>query len=77
VFEAQFRMRLVTSTGRTLLDLPVMASSGTGTRGVFDVSAAFDVSAVTAATVTVFDPSAKDGTPLDVVDIPVVLLPSL
>jgi hypothetical protein len=77
VFEAQFRMRLVTATGRTLFDLPVMASSGTGTRGVFDVSAPFEVSTVTPATLTVFDPSAKDGSPLDVVDIPVVLLPSL
>lgn len=37
-FEAVFRLRLTDAAGRTAADVKVTASSGTGTRGTFDVT---------------------------------------
>ncbi|HET6792807.1 MAG TPA: Gmad2 immunoglobulin-like domain-containing protein [Acidimicrobiales bacterium] len=73
VFEAAFRARLIDSHGRTVVDLPVRATSGTGTRGTFDVSLHYPAAAVGPATLEVFDLSAKDGSTLELVAIPLVL----
>lgn len=46
VFEAQFAVRIVDGSGVQVVDSPVMATSGTGTRGTFDVT--FDLPAESA-----------------------------
>ena len=72
VFEAAFRVELTDRTRRVIGSWPVQATSGTGTRGTFDVSIPFS-GAVGAATLSVFDLSAKDGSRQDLVSIPVQL----
>ena len=73
VFEAQFRMALLGSTGRTLVDSPVKASCGTGCRGSFDLTLTYDVSKSQWGTLRVWDPSEKDGSPQYVREYPVYL----
>lgn len=41
VFEAQFSLRVTGADGRTLVEQPVVATSGTGTRGTFDTTLRF------------------------------------
>ena len=43
VFEAVFRINVVNWDGRIFADQMVMATSGTGTRGTFDVTIPFTV----------------------------------
>jgi germination protein M len=76
VFEAQFRVELTDAAGRVLADQPVHASSGTGTRGTFHTSVAFPTGTSGPATFTVFDLSPKDGSRVDVVQIPLELVAS-
>ena len=73
VFEAQFQAELTDSAGRVIATQNIHASAGTGTRGTFDTTIAFPVSASGPATLTVFDTSAKDGSRIDVVTIPLNL----
>ena len=73
VFEATFRVQLVDSTGRVVVDRSVHATSGTGTRGTFAVSLPFPSSAAGPATLKAFDLSPRDGSPQDVVAIPLVM----
>jgi hypothetical protein len=75
VFEASFRFRLVDAAGRSLADGQVMASCGTGCLGTYGVQVPFSVTTSTAARLQVFDPSEVDGSPENVVDYPVTLLP--
>lgn len=72
VFEAQFRAE-ITVGGRVVAEEAVQATSGTGTRGTFDTTLAYPAGAAGPATLTVFDLSAKDGSRIDVVDIPILL----
>ena len=72
VFEAQFQAEL-TSKGRVIGTQTIHATSGTGTRGSFDTTIAFPSSVSGPATLTVFDISAKDGSRIDVVSIPLEL----
>ncbi|HZS15717.1 MAG TPA: Gmad2 immunoglobulin-like domain-containing protein [Candidatus Dormibacteraeota bacterium] len=72
-FEAAFRIRLTTSSGVQLFDYPVQATSGTGTRGTFDVTVRFTVSG--AATLQLYEVSMKDGSHVNVVTIPLTLQP--
>ena len=69
VFEAQFRLEVVDSSGRVLADQPVRATSGTGTRGTFDVTVSMSPSAGP-VTLNVFNVSAKDGSRQDQVSVP-------
>lgn len=71
VFEAVFQIRLQTTGGDVLYEHNAMASSGTGTRGTFDVTIEFDVPAGNGL-LTLWETSAKDGSPTNVVEIPVV-----
>lgn len=73
VFEAQFRAEITDITGKVIADQAVQATSGTGTRGTFDTTIAFPSSAGGPATLTVFDLSAKDGSRIDVVTVPLEL----
>ena len=72
-FEAAFQVTVTDSGGHVLYDKPAMATSGSGTRGTFDVTAAFDLPAATAATLTVFEVSAENGNRVNSVEIPLQL----
>lgn len=73
VFEAQFQAQITDSAGRVVAAQSIQATSGTGTRGTFDTSIVFPATASGPATLTVFDTSAKDGSRIDVVTIPLEL----
>ena len=76
VFEAQFRIAVLDHAGATLVDEPVMATCGTGCRGTFDVNLDYTVAKAQWGTLRVYDPSEKDGTPVDIRDYPVWLVPA-
>jgi Sporulation and spore germination/Immunoglobulin-like domain of bacterial spore germination len=76
VFEAEFRVQVLSGTGKVLTDEPVTASCGTGCWGTFDVTVHYSVSSAQWGTLRVFDLSAKDGKREHVVDYPVWLTPS-
>lgn len=71
VFEAAFRLQVTAPDGAVIVDRAVQATSGTGTRGTFDVTVDLAQAGARAATLTVYDLSAKDGSRQDVVAIPV------
>jgi spore germination protein GerM len=73
VFEAVFRANLVNWDGLIIADEIVTASSGTGTRGTFDVTIPFDVESAGRGAIIVFAESPNDGTPMDVIEIPLQL----
>jgi germination protein M len=73
VFEATFKVQLRDSYGTLLFDATVKASSGTGTRGVWSAKATLNHSIAKTGALKVFDASAKDGKPENVIEIPVVL----
>jgi hypothetical protein len=75
VFEAQFRLMVLDAAGRTVTDMPVMATCGTGCWGTFDAHVSYRVSLAQLGTLRVFDASAKDGKPEHVVEYPVWLTP--
>lgn len=69
VFEAVFQVEIADASGRVLAAQTVHATSGTGTRGTFDVSVRFAAPAG-ALTLRAFDLSAKDGSRQDMVSVP-------
>jgi germination protein M len=73
VFEAVFRVNVVDWDGLIIADEVVTATSGTGTRGTFDVTVPFDVASPGAGALIVFTESPKDGSPTDVIEIPLRL----
>jgi hypothetical protein len=73
VFEAVFRINVVDWDGLIIADEVVTASSGTGTRGTFDVTIPFTVESAGRGALIVFAESPKDGSPIDVVEIPLQL----
>lgn len=72
-FEAMFRASVEDASGKVVLDVPVMATSGTGTRGTFDVVLPFALGDAGPGALVVYEPSAADGSPINVVRIPIVL----
>jgi hypothetical protein len=76
VFEAQFRMALLDRNDKVLLDVPVMASCGTGCWGKFDVTLTYHVATAQWATLRVWDISEASGTPSNVREYPVYLRPA-
>ncbi|MHB1894551.1 MAG: GerMN domain-containing protein [Candidatus Dormibacteria bacterium] len=76
VFEAQFRIELRDSGGNLVLAESVMATSGTGQRGQFDFTFPYHTHLPGTGELTTFALSAKDGSRIDVVSIPVVLTAS-
>lgn len=72
-FEAAFHVTIIDGDGTVLYDQPAMATSGSGTRGTFDVSADVDVSEDGEGTLKVFELWAENGQPVNVVEIPVNL----
>jgi hypothetical protein len=75
VFEATFRVALLDAAGKTLVDDQVMASTGTGNRGTFDVLLGYTVTKAQWGTLRAYNLSAKDGTPEDIREYPVWLTP--
>jgi hypothetical protein len=73
-FEATFMFDLVDWDGRIVASDFVTATSGSGTRGTFDASIAFEVNRPGGALI-VYERSAKDGSQINIVEIPLRLLP--
>jgi hypothetical protein len=71
-FEATFLVKLVIS-GRTAFQQVVNATSGSGTRGTFDVSVPFKVGTGGPGMLTAYESSAENGQPIHVVQIPVLV----
>jgi germination protein M len=70
-FEATLNLRIVDGSGNVLHDNFATATSGTGTRGTFDETIAFDGAGP--ATLVAYEHSAEDGSEINVVVIPVEL----
>jgi germination protein M len=73
VFEAVFRVNIVDYDGLIIADKVVMATSGTGTRGTFDVSVPYSLTKAGPGSVIVFADSPKDGSQINVIEIPIIL----
>jgi germination protein M len=73
VFEAVFSVNIVDWDGLIIADEVVTATSGTGTRGTFDVTIPFEVDAAGPGGIIVFAESPQDGSQIDVIEIPVEL----
>jgi hypothetical protein len=76
VNEAQFRITLLDRNDKVLVDVPVLASCGTGCWGTFDVTVRYDVSTAQWGTLRVWDISEASGRPVAVREYPVYLRPS-
>jgi hypothetical protein len=70
-FEATLNLRLLDADGEVLHDDFATATSGTGTRGTFDVTIEFDAQGP--GTLVAYEHSAEDGSEINVVEIPVEL----
>jgi germination protein M len=75
VFEATFRIAILDGSGKVLADEQAMATCGSGCRGTFDTSVGYTVARAQYGTVRVYEPSAQDGTPVNVRDYRVWLTP--
>jgi germination protein M len=74
-FEATFNYRLKDANGKVLAKDFVTATSGSGTRGTFDVTVPFSVDSAQNGTLAVFEVSAEDGSVIHERDIPLRLAP--
>ena len=72
-FEATYLISLTDSAGVKVYDGFGMATSGTGTRGTFDHTITFTGAASGPAVLKLWEASAKDGSEVNVVTIPVTL----
>ena len=72
-FEATFQYELLDSTGKVVVKHFVTATSGSGTRGTFDVTIPYPGGHGGRGKLVVFESSAKDGSRINVVPIPVTL----
>jgi len=68
VFEATFRVSILDGSGKVLGDQQVMATCGTGCRGTFDASVPYTIGKAQYGTIRVYEPSAQDGSPVNVRD---------
>jgi germination protein M len=75
VFEATFRAQLLDADGQVIADEQVMASCGTGCWGTFSKDVPYRVSEAQWGTLRVFEPSARDGSPVNVTEYRVWLTP--
>ncbi len=75
-FEATFLVELLLdSDGRKAFQRVVTATSGSGTRGTFDVTIPFESPGAGPARLVAYEASAKDGSPIHTVEIPVEIGP--
>jgi len=75
VFEATVSLRILDGNGKTVANTFTTATCGTGCRGDYSVSVPYSVDRVQMGIVEVYESSAKDGSAINVVDIPVTLTP--
>jgi germination protein M len=73
VFEAVFKINIVNWDGLIIAEKTVSASSGTGTRGTFDVTIPFEADKTRNGAIIVFSDSPKDGSQINVVETPLQL----
>jgi hypothetical protein len=73
-FEARFTLELRTG-GRTLSRTSVVATSGSGSPGTFDVQVRYSVPEETRGELRAYELSAKNGEPINTVTVPISLLP--
>jgi germination protein M len=69
-FEATFSYELTDTDGLIVAEDFVTATSGTGTRGTFDLTAPFTVKFDGVGSLIVFERSAKDGSRINLVEVP-------
>ncbi len=74
-FEAVFMLELLDEDGTVLVEQVMMATSGSGTRGSFDETIEFNAQPGSQITLRVFEHSARDGSEVNVVEIPLVVGP--
>lgn len=74
VFEATVSIRILAGD-EVIAETFATATCGTGCRGTYSKSVSFQVPQETEGVIQVYESSAKDGSPLHVVNVPVVLLP--
>jgi len=72
-FEAVFRLRLTDAAGHVAADVQVTATSGTGTRGTFDVTVPFRITRTGPGSLTAYYISPNDGSKVTVQTVPVNL----
>ena len=75
VFEATVNMRVLDGGGEVIAESFAMATCGTGCRGDFSTQIDVPVDAEQPGTIQVFEYSAKDGSMINVVEVPVTLVP--
>jgi Immunoglobulin-like domain of bacterial spore germination len=75
VFEASVGIRVLDASGQVLAAINTQASCGPGCRGAFSTPLAFFTPTRQPGTIEVFEASAKDGSAIDVVSIPITLVP--
>jgi hypothetical protein len=75
VFEGAFSIEIRDAGGALVFDEGVQATSGTGTRGTWSVTPSLPGAKAGVGSIRVFAASPKDGTPIDVIKIPVILEP--
>ncbi len=73
VFEATVSIRLLDESGNVIKETSTTATCGTGCRGTYSAVVPYTVDHDQQGTVMVFESSAKDGSPVNVVKIPVTL----
>ena len=69
-FEATFIVNVTDGEGLIVYDEPATATSGSGTRGTFDLTATFEVPRPGVGALIVFERSAQDGSQINLVEIP-------
>jgi hypothetical protein len=75
VFEATVSLRILNARGREIARTFTTATCGTGCRGDYSVSVPYRVDREQPGVIEVFESSAEDGRPINVVRIPVTLTP--
>jgi nitrite reductase/ring-hydroxylating ferredoxin subunit len=75
VFEATVSIRILDEKGNVLVDTTTMATCGTGCTGDFSATVSYSVDRKQIGTIQVFEVSTKDSSAVNVVEIPVTLLP--
>jgi hypothetical protein len=74
VFEATVSIRILDAAGEEIVRTFTTATCGTGCRGEFEERVRFEVGETQPGTIVVYESSAEDGSPLHVVEIPVLLV---
>ena len=77
VFEATVNIRVLDANGEVIAESFAMATCGTGCRGDFSTQVDVPIDAEQPGTIQVFEYSAKDGSMINMVEIPVTLVPDV